>query len=116
MTTRDVKHKLEEELGTLLKEIPGYSTISVEVNIVNGKLGKTYNYSYTCSISAKPNNVKLFLTGEGSYFDSENVPTAMKAVRLGDKTDNQVYNIRGQRTDKSHQGVVVTHGKKVLVK
>ena len=35
MTTRDVKHKLEDELGTLLKEIPGYSTISVEVNIVN---------------------------------------------------------------------------------
>ncbi len=35
MTTRDMKHKLEEELGTLLKEIPGYSTISVEVNIVN---------------------------------------------------------------------------------
>ena len=35
MTTRDVKHKLEQELGTLLKEIPGYSTISVEVNIVN---------------------------------------------------------------------------------
>lgn len=35
MTTREVKHKLEEELGTLLKEIPGYSTISVEVNIVN---------------------------------------------------------------------------------
>ncbi len=35
LTTRDVKHKLEEELGTLLKEIPGYSTISVEVNIVN---------------------------------------------------------------------------------
>ena len=35
MTTRDVKHKLEEELGTLLKEIPGYSTISVKVNIVN---------------------------------------------------------------------------------
>ena len=35
LTTRDVKHKLEQELGTLLKEIPGYSTISVEVNIVN---------------------------------------------------------------------------------
>ena len=35
LTTRDVKYKLEEELGTLLKEIPGYSTISVEVNIVN---------------------------------------------------------------------------------
>lgn len=35
MTTREVKHKLEEELSALLKEIPGYSTVSVEVNIVN---------------------------------------------------------------------------------
>lgn len=34
-TTREVKHKLEKELSTLLKEMPGYSTISVEVNIVN---------------------------------------------------------------------------------
>ena len=35
LTPRGVKLKLEEELGKLLKEIPGYSTISVEVNIVN---------------------------------------------------------------------------------
>ena len=35
LTTRQVKGKLEEELGKLLKEIPGYSTVSVEVNIVN---------------------------------------------------------------------------------
>lgn len=35
LTTREVKHKLEDELSTLLKEIPGYRTISVEVNIVN---------------------------------------------------------------------------------
>lgn len=35
MTTREVKHKLEDELSALLKEIPGYSTVSVEVNIVN---------------------------------------------------------------------------------
>ena len=34
-TTREVKYQLEEELGKLLKEMPGYSTISVEVNIVN---------------------------------------------------------------------------------
>ena len=34
-TTREVKLQLEKELSTLLKEIPGYSTISVEVNIVN---------------------------------------------------------------------------------
>ena len=35
LTTREVKYKLEEELGKLLKELPGFSTISVEVNIVN---------------------------------------------------------------------------------
>jgi len=35
MTTREVKHKLEKELSALLQEIPGFSTISVEVNIVN---------------------------------------------------------------------------------
>ena len=35
LTTRDVKHKLEEELGKLLQDIPGFSTVSVEVNIVN---------------------------------------------------------------------------------
>lgn len=34
-TSRDVKFILEEQLSSLLKEIPGYSTISVEVNIVN---------------------------------------------------------------------------------
>lgn len=34
-TTREVKRKLENALGTLLREIPGYSTISVEVYIVN---------------------------------------------------------------------------------
>ena len=35
LTTREVKRKLEEELSTLLREIPGFSTVSVEVNIVN---------------------------------------------------------------------------------
>ena len=35
-TTREVKHTLEKELGTLLKELPGgLQTVSVEVNIVN---------------------------------------------------------------------------------
>lgn len=34
LTTRETKWKMEEELSSLLKEIPGYSTISVEVNIV----------------------------------------------------------------------------------
>ena len=35
MTTREVKFRLEEELGKLLKEMPGFSTISVDVVVVN---------------------------------------------------------------------------------
>lgn len=35
LTTREVKKELEKQLGSLLKETPGYSTVSVEVNIVN---------------------------------------------------------------------------------
>lgn len=35
LTTREVKRKMEEEMSTLLKELPGYTTISCEVNIVN---------------------------------------------------------------------------------
>ena len=34
MTTREVKHILEDKLGQLLREIPGYKMISVEVNVV----------------------------------------------------------------------------------
>jgi polysaccharide export outer membrane protein len=34
-TTREVKHQLEKELSSLLQEYPGYSTVSVEVNVVN---------------------------------------------------------------------------------
>lgn len=35
LTTREVKQKMEEELGNLLQELPGFTTVSVEVNIVN---------------------------------------------------------------------------------
>jgi polysaccharide export outer membrane protein len=35
LTTRQVKHKLEKELSTLLQELPGYSMVSCEVSVVN---------------------------------------------------------------------------------
>lgn len=34
LTTREVKRLLEKEIGTLLKDLPGFSTVSCEVNIV----------------------------------------------------------------------------------
>lgn len=35
LTTREVKYKLEEELGKLLRDIPGFSFVSVDVKVVN---------------------------------------------------------------------------------
>ena len=35
MTSREVKYKIEKELGTLLQELSGFSTISVDAYIVN---------------------------------------------------------------------------------
>ena len=35
LTTREVKKRMEEELGTLLKDLDGFSQVSVEVNVVN---------------------------------------------------------------------------------
>ena len=35
LTTREVKFKLEEELGKLLTELPGHSAVSVDVDVVN---------------------------------------------------------------------------------
>ena len=35
LTTRQTKKLLEQQLSTLLQEIPGYSTVSCEVNVVN---------------------------------------------------------------------------------
>ena len=35
LTTREVKLKMEEELSTLLRELPGYSMVSCEVTVVN---------------------------------------------------------------------------------
>ena len=34
LTTREVKQLLEDELSTLMRELPGYKTVSCEVNIV----------------------------------------------------------------------------------
>ena len=34
LTTREVKHVIEDELSQLMREMPGYKTVSVEVNVV----------------------------------------------------------------------------------
>ncbi len=78
--------------------------------------GKTYTYSYSCTISTKPGNIKLFLTSEGSYFDSEGIVTGITKVKnQAQKKRGNTYNLGGQRVADTSTGVVVKNGKKIYV-
>lgn len=78
---------------------------------------KTYTYTYSHNISAKPGSIKLFLTGENSYFDNEGIETGIASVRTYEQTDScPTYNLAGQRVDNTFKGVVVKRGKKAYVK
>lgn len=71
-TTREVKLQLEEELSKLLQEIPGYATISVEVNIVNRSFSVIGAQSGRYTINKEKMTIfeALALIGDLSEFNS----------------------------------------------
>ena len=72
LTTREVKRKLEEELSTLLREIPGFSTVSVEVNIVNRSFSIIGSQSGRYMITKEKMTIfeALAMAGDLSEFNS----------------------------------------------
>ena len=72
MTTREVKYKLEEELSKLLQEIPGFNTVSVEVNIVNRTFSVIGAQSGRYSITKEKMTIfeALALVGDLGEFNS----------------------------------------------
>lgn len=86
-------------------------------SVITTKNKKVYNYSYTCSITGKPSNIKLFLTGENSYFDSEGVATGISSVNATANKNGQsrMYRIDGKNAGSDYRGIVVMKGKKVMV-
>ena len=82
-TTREVKYQLEEELGKLLKEIPGYSMVSVEVNIVNRSFSVIGAQSGRYSINKEKMTIfeALAMVGDLGEFNSRH---EIKIVREKD--------------------------------
>lgn len=84
---------------------------------ITTKAGKTYNYSYTKTISDKPATITLFFVNEGSYIDGTDIPTGVERVAAtsDNKNDNTIYNLSGQKVNASYKGIVIKNGKKYVM-
>jgi hypothetical protein len=62
--------------------------------------------------------VKIYLTGKAEGFDyAAAAGTGIETVKAADKANNDVlYNIAGQKVDKSFKGIVIMNGRKFVVK
>lgn len=78
--------------------------------------GKTYNYSYTKTIAAKPASINLFFVNEGSYIDGTSIPTGIGSTTANKKRtyDNKMYNIAGQSVNANFKGLMIVNGKKYI--
>lgn len=106
LTTREVKKELEKQLGSLLKETPGYNTVSVEVNIVNRSFSIIGAQSGRYSINKDKMTIfeALAMAGDLSEFNSrkeiklvreKNGETTIKTfdVRSKDIVNSEFYYI-----------------------
>ena len=106
--------------GSLVDMIVEYAASGAfKMTAVITKDKKTYNYSYSKTISAKPSQVNIFFTGENSYIDGSTlVPTGIDSPVIVNKkqTEGKWYNLAGQQVDKSYKGIVIVNGKKFVNK
>lgn len=106
LTTREVKKELEKQLGSLLKETPGYNMVSVEVNIVNRSFSIIGAQSGRYSINKDKMTIfeALAMAGDLSEFNSrkeiklvreKNGETTIKTfdVRSKDIVNSEFYYI-----------------------
>ena len=78
----------------------------------NYSAGKAYLQILTSLVEqANQNGVKGFVLN----FDDEDDPTAISVIEE-ESTDDEIYNIAGQRMNKAQKGINIMNGKKVLVK
>ena len=85
--------------------------------VITTTAGKTYNYSYTKTLTAKPSTITLYFVSEGSYITQD-------ASGIGDieiypmphTQSNAIYNLSGQKVDASYKGVVIRNGRKYIQK
>lgn len=77
---------------------------------------KTYHYSYTKTIAAKPQKLTLFFVSEGSYIDGAPLATNISTIAPNkpQRGDVVIYNLAGQRVGKDYHGIVIINGKKFM--
>ena len=105
--------------GSLVDMIVEYAASGAfKMTAVITKDKKTYHYSYSKTISAKPSQVNIFFTGENSYIDGSNLATDIDSPVVVNKkqTDGKWYNLAGQQVDKSYKGIVIVNGRKFVNK
>jgi len=96
LTTRQVKQKLEDELSKLLKEIPGFKTVSVEVNIVNRSFSIIGAQSGRYMINKEKMTIfeALAMAGDMAEFNSRK---EIKLVReIEGKTTIKTFDVRSK--------------------
>ena len=95
-TCRDVKYMLEAELSTLLRDLPGYSTISCEVNIVNRSFSVIGAKSGRYNINKEKMTIfeALALAGDLSDFNSRK---EVKLIReINGVTTIKTFDVRSE--------------------
>lgn len=108
--------------GSLVKMTVNYNAdgvFNMSANITTTS-GKTYNYSYTKTISAKPQYINLFFVNEKSYIDGTNIPTAMQTITAEQQKDSwhngKIFNMAGQEVGNDYKGIVIINGRKYIKK
>lgn len=78
--------------------------------------GTKYTYSYTKTIDSKPSDIVLFFVNEGSYIDGTTL--GIKEVKTTSNTisDNNTYNLAGQRVGGHYKGIAIKNGKKIILR
>lgn len=108
--------------GSLVKMTVNYTSggVFTMAATITTTAGKTYNYSYSKTISASPQSINLFFVNEGSYIDGTGIPTAAPAVAAAPASqpalNGKMYNMAGQEVGKEYKGMVIVNGRKYIRK
>ncbi|MBQ1874760.1 MAG: polysaccharide biosynthesis/export family protein [Paludibacteraceae bacterium] len=96
LTTREVKHVMEDELSKMMRELPGYRTVSVEVNIVQRTFSVIGIQSGRYNINKEKMTIfeALALVGDIAEFGSRH---EVKLIReIEGKTKIMTFDVRSK--------------------
>lgn len=92
-----------------------WKTFSATITVTEAMLGSNGYRSLAFNLATdKDNEVTYYF--DNIVVDLESTETGVDGVRILNDTDAPVYNLAGQKVDKSFKGVVIKNGKKFIQK